>query len=292
MHYYRLCQQNDFQFMQDDPVVPFYNIYFICQRNRVEAKIDTAEVSEKSIFLYFDVIDQKESFSVPASLPNAFESTDIELDSEYPFDYFTITNKSNDKAIIKSSVVLDESRQNILPDLTFLDLEVLYIGRTNRNSEKPIIDRTISHETLQKIYSEKKPDKDIHLLFCSFEAESLIASITSIPSQEEFKKEDDRRLMQYIKNRAEISHEQRTKVAEAALIRYFEPMYNVKYKNTFPKKSHTDYDECYKLDLNSITIEIDGFYTLFSEKISPSTRHTKSFRLVTDNDRRDLFDFT
>jgi hypothetical protein len=95
-----------------------------------------------------------------------------------------------------------------------------------------------------------------------------------------------------MKNRLEITPEQQVTLAEAALIRYFEPKYNKEYKDTFPTKRHSSYDECYKLDLNAISIEIDGFYYLYSDKVASSIRHSETFNLNTDEERRTLFDFS
>ncbi len=85
---------------------------------------------------------------------------------------------------------------------------------------------------------------------------------------------------------------QRIKLTEAALINYFRPRYNIEYKENFPNIKHSSYDECYKLDINAVSIEINTELHFFSKRIRTKNTHFKRYFLSTDEERRKVFDFS
>lgn len=90
-----------------------------------------------------------------------------------------------------------------------------------------------------------------------------------------------------------ITLDQQITFTEAALIRYFEPVYNSIYKTNFPLRSHSSYSQCYDLDVNSVAFELDTksiITQLYSEKVTPSYFHTKSYPLHSKDKRRDMFE--
>lgn len=194
--------------------------------------------------------------------------------------------------LLKSSAVLDDVRAGLVPNPDFLDLEILYIGQTKRTSMSPVIDRLISHSTLQKIYSEKRPDKDIYLLLANFVNDGTVELSGSVRTQKKYEKEDINRLKGFIQNKLQLTDEQRILISEAALIRYFDPHYNENHKKTFPKKQNKSYQECYNLDLNQVSVEINTDFYFYSKKIKTNNRHKKKFSLTDDVERRKIFDYT
>lgn len=95
------------------------------------------------------------------------------------------------------------------------------------------------------------------------------------------------------RNSNEITERQRINFTEAALIRYFSPEYNKIYKDTFPSPAHTTYSECYDLDLNSVSVELqtDRLYTrVWSKVIKPDYVHFCTFPLHSKEDRMYMFE--
>lgn len=89
-----------------------------------------------------------------------------------------------------------------------------------------------------------------------------------------------------------INFDQQITFTEAALIKYFEPIYNKEYKTNFPSKFHSSYDQCYQLDINSVAFELDTsilFTQLFSNTINPSIWHNKHYPLYSEDNRKDMF---
>lgn len=292
LHQYQLCEQEDFDFLKGNEWLPFYNIYFICQRSRIEVQPDSMVADDISISLNFDVYEGKSSFVVPAKINNFYKNKNIILESDYPNKYFVLVNDKDEASLVKSSHVLDIARPSVT-NPEFLDLEVLYVGQTKRTSEAPIVERLVSHSTLQEIYSRKRPDKDIYILLSYFVADGMIESRGSVRVQEEHEEEDLQRLLEFMKNRVAIPKEQQTNLVEACLIKYFEPVYNTIYKNSFPSEKHSNYAECYKLDLNAVSVEINlEENQLYSKKVPSSAHHFERFSLISDSERRNLFDFS
>ena len=91
-----------------------------------------------------------------------------------------------------------------------------------------------------------------------------------------------------------IKEQQEINFTEAALIRYFKPEYNDKFKETFPSPAHSTYSECYDIDINSISIEFltqDLRCRFYSDEVKPNWEHFAFFNLHTYADRKGMFDF-
>ncbi|QGG55027.1 hypothetical protein [Paenibacillus sp. B01] len=213
-------------------------------------------------------------------------------------DQYVIIETSN-KSVFKAHAVL--VFQTFLVhselDLSIMDLEVLYIGRAFGSKETPtrnVFDRLQHHETVQKIYSERSWDSDIWLTAWRFTPNSIAFFDPNEPS-------DD--LRSYIHNLVEskknntrflqVSAKQNIAVAEAALINYFKPPYNDKFKNNFPSPAH-EYKECYELDLDYVIVELDtsglGF-RLWSQEVDVKKEHFIQYTFDSKQDFVNLFHF-
>lgn len=296
---YRLCQQHEFEMYKstDEFIEEFreYNIYFICQRNRVSIVHDFYSVDDKNIHLRLRVWENNGSIEIPIIIENTYGVQSISIVSEYPHSQFKLLDENNELFYYATSAsyLLDMKRLNIKPEPSFLDLEVLYIGQTMRSSEVPIIDRLTDHNVLQSIYSTTRPDKEVFLLFCAFNQTGIVELKGSIQTQKKYYDEDATRLNRFFNTQLQISPKQRITVTEAALIRYFEPRHNIEYKATFPDSNkHTSYMECYLLDLNAVSIEVvttETDFKLYSQNVLTNDHHAKTFYLQTDTERRKLF---
>ena len=184
--------------------------------------------------------------------------------------------------------------------IDFLDLKVLYIGQSyGVEGARTAPDRLKSHSTLQGIYAEaitNNPDSEIWLALASFNQ----INITMIDGRTKFSKEelaaDDERRPKIIDklNWEGINEQQKINFTEAALIKYFQPKYNVVYKNSFPNPAHKTYLECYELDINSVAIEMQTAEMInccmYSDIIEKAPCHLHHFLLNSEEDRKSMFD--
>ena len=269
------------------------HIYMICRRPRVYIDPETFVVGPDTvkINLVKQMGYERESFSL--EVPNQL-GPDIRLRTEYPYTEFWIDGV-NGENLMHATVAA------FMADIGLhgedLDLEVLYVGQSyGKDGDRNAIDRLQAHATLQSIYSEavrRSPDKEIWLVLLSFER-YLIGSLDGsekAPLMTE--DEDSAHIHNVIHN--PITMQQEINFTEAALIRYFRPDYNEIFKDTFPSSGHTTYDQCYKLDLNHLGVEIqtESIHSrLWSKAVSAQWTHIARFALHDEAERRSMFDLS
>ncbi|WP_318162115.1 hypothetical protein PG338_009445 [Riemerella anatipestifer] len=261
LHTYDIIQQQDFEIFEKIRSIransPNYNIYMVMKRPKISINPNFLDVDKEFIKLEFFVQNRDKKESRKVAINNNFGTTDISIETEYPYNYFKLKVPYNN-FIFKSNHILDEVQKLYPIKDDLLDFEVLYIGQSfGENGSRDAIERLKSHSTLQKIYSEamiNNPDFDIWILLCDFRQISL-TSINGMIKTNTSDETEVERLNNFLKGK--FTYKQKINFTEAALIKTFKPPYNEKYKNTFPNPNHSSYSECYKLDINGIVIELD-----------------------------------
>lgn len=272
-------------------------IYFVCRRPRIQIDTNYYEILKKKIKLKFYA--QKGNLFEPIfiEIPAKYDYEKLSIESKFPFNLFTIRDEFNNIFIhAKSGYFLDMFRSQI-PKNNFLDLEVLYIGQSLDTSDNtPLKKRLLNHNKLQKINSEaikNNPDKEIYLLLASFVQNNIIHAPSNVKLTKEDEEKDFQKLLHLIKNPSQFTLNQRTNFTEAALIKYFKPEYNEKFKFNFPDKTHNTYTECYELDINMVSVEVDteniGHY-LYSSHANKTYHHTARYHFHNSKDRRKMFE--
>jgi hypothetical protein len=235
---------------------------------------------------------QDQRVEIPFIANNELGRTDLSIQCDYP--YTEIAFKTPDGEIIsngKTALLLASFNRK---HWEHLDLEVLYVGQSyGTDGDRTAVERLQSHSTLQGIYSEAirtSPDQEVWLILLSFER-YFLASFDGITKQyQKTSEEDDAHLEHVIDN--PITEQQEVNFTEAALIKYFRPPFNVKYKDTFPSPGHSTYEQCYAVDLNSVSVEVqteDIMLRLWSATVEPKLVHIASFPLHSEEDRRYMF---
>lgn len=141
------------------------------------------------------------------------------------------------------------------------DLEVLYVGKGyGKNGERLALDRLQHHEKLQRILADtlhEQPDHEVLLLLFRYEHyKNHSSSAGDFSVEPTATEEEDSEYLLTVMN-AKFSRRNRVLLAEAGLIRYFEPKYNKIYKKTFPSKKHKVLEELLELDFSGLTVQID-----------------------------------
>jgi hypothetical protein len=104
-------------------------------------------------------------------------------------------------------------------------------------------------------------------------------------------KEDDAHIKKVFAG--SISERQQIAFTEAALIRYFQPRYNRIFRDTFPNPEHSTYRECYDIELNMVSVELQTDelgVRLWSQSAEPDWIHFCTFPLHSREDRVYMFD--
>ena len=80
-----------------------------------------------------------------------------------------------------------------------------------------------------------------------------------------------------------IPENQQVALAEAALIRYFRPEYNIIYKDSFTNEDLKLLEECYNLDFVGLAVEInteDLRAPLWSQTVNKGVHHHRRLRFA------------
>lgn len=293
-----VLQQDQLDVIDATGVSP--HIYMVARRPRISLKPNSMTFTPESVSGEFLKHIEGETESIPFSVPNKLGTADVTVNCQYPYTELSILDHDGTPiASGKCAALLTTFGKRFWPHL---DLEVLYVGQAyGTDGGRTAADRLRKHETLQSIYAEAlrcAPDQDIWLVICTFQEPMLIASFDGRESvATEASASEDTEHMHNVLHRVvreEISEQQRINFTEAALIRYFRPAYNKTYKDSFPNPAHTTYSECYDIDLNSVSVELqsDDLGTRFwSEAVAPSYLHICSFPLHSRDERVAMFDF-
>lgn len=247
------------------------NIYLIARRPRITIAIDSLKIENSKIKGHF-IIQTGNQFERFAFVSNESFSKDIiEVQvSDYPQDGIYLRNKYNH--VIKMPIFRFMAECEY--DMDDCDnLEVLYIGQGyGKDGERLSIDRLQDHKTLQRILADtlhKKPDHEILLLLFRYEHYKMHSSTAGDFSVEPTATDEESSKYFNDSMNAKFSRKNRVSLAEAGLIRYFEPKYNKIYKNTFPSEKHKVLSELLELDFSGLIVEIDTSNIktkLYSEK--------------------------
>lgn len=285
--------KSDELFSKDMPC----NIYFILKRPKVTIDPDSFKIQDTKAM--FDLIihqpTNKGVINIAAEIQNS--ESKLEFFTEYPFNMFALYNKQQPILVARPSSLIDHipHENNIESDI--LDYEILYIGQAyGKNGKRTALDRLASHETVQKIYTHaltNNPDSDIWVMLAHFSQVSALFSLgQDLLVHSEISNKEEKKTDHFLKNNGlKFSHKQKINFTEAALIKYFEPLYNKEFKYTFPDKTHKSYMECYSLDVRALTIELDTSEMvrhIYTKKSGRKKYHSEMFEFKNDKDRVSL----
>lgn len=303
-----ILQQSDLELLNNENYfdLNYFNgnspchIYFICKRSRITVDYTKFKVTDKYLYFTFKIQKQEKFTEIKIKKHNCFNTKNIQLRSDYPYSLFSLYSNNELLYQAKSALFLQETSRNITKS-NETDLEVIYIGQSyGVDGARTAPERLKNHSTLQFIYSqsmERNPDCEIWIMLTSFQQ----INIMMMDGRKKFTVEeyelDKNRLINvfYKLNYEGIEEQQKINFTEAALIKYFKPKYNKEYKNTFPNPAHVTYSQCYDLDINLVSVELETLEAanilLYSEEVERSIVHIGKFPLNSCMDRQNMFEF-
>ncbi len=295
-----LLQQEDFQKIEEDEVWKNHlekypsHIYTIARRPRVAIDESSLKLSGGFVSGNFTIRSADGITTFPFCIRNETGAADIKLSAPYPHQIiFAHDADGTQISAAKASLLASLNRVNMGDNLA---LEVLYIGQSyGVEGSRTSLDRLRKHETLQAIYSRaaaETPDLEVWILLWHITPNTLLMFDGASKDYLVDDKEDDQHLDQVLS--APVSDQQIINLCEAAMIRYFRPEFNIRFKDSFPSPAHSTYAECYSLDLNSISIEVESedvnVHIWSSAASRASQRHFATFPLHSSAERRSMFE--
>lgn len=231
------------------------------------------------------------SVNIPFRLAPNINHKQLNISIDKPAKTLTMLNNEGDGAEIRVLSLLDFAR-------IWLDTEILYIGQAyGKKGERKAVDRLISHDKLQKIQSDfvfDPPERDLVITFFEFTPRLMASFDGRTEDFEKSSKEDLIHLNNVMSSEPLKISKPVINITEAALINYFKPKYNEKFRDNFPKVSHDSYKHYYDLDYNAITVELDpnairtNFFTDHQEY---NQYRAIKYPLHSEEKRRSMFDF-
>ncbi len=142
------------------------------------------------------------------------------------------------------------------------DLEVLYVGQgIGRSLRRTALDRLLKHSTLQRILAEVttyRPSSEVLLLLYRFEHHRVFMSTGGdLQAEPESSEEEEGAHLQKMRTLVLSRHAQ-VALAEAALIRHFQPHYNEQLKgsNFAARKRISVLEQLLQKDISGLMVEI------------------------------------
>jgi len=297
-----ILQQGDLKELQSsnyfDAESPCH-IYFIGRRPRLTIDKNSLIVRDDHFQIDFKVHYPDRVENLPLKFTMMYEPP-FEIKSEYPYTRFEFYSNGTSITQAKVSPFIQSTIRN-LRGIDFLDFEVLYIGQSfGVDGARTAPDRLVSHSTLQSIYAEaisNNPESEIWLALASFSQVNIVALDGRTPFSAEELEIDDSRMKETFQTlqTGGISEQQKINFTEAALIKYFEPLYNKTYKDSFPNPAHKTYSECYDLDINTIGIEMNTYEMIncmfYTDKVERQPWNMHVFPIHSPAERKAMFDF-
>jgi hypothetical protein len=219
----------------------------------------------------------------------AIDHKSLSIDSEQPFKTLKIMYPSKRCIALRSLFAYTQFSINRL------ETEVIYIGQSyGKDGSRKALDRLKSHSTLQKILADlvfKEEQRDVAITLWEFSPGWLSSMDGISKSYQTTDLEDKEHILKVF--REGHKYDQIINITEAALIHYFKPEYNEKFKNNFPLITHNGYKHYYDLDYNSIIVEIDQDTIngcIYSKYRPYKFFHDIRYTLNPENIRKSMFD--
>jgi hypothetical protein len=271
------------------------HIYIIGKRPRITIDLKSVLISKDRINGRFVKQVKNDLIPIEFDTQNLLGTADVDIHSEYPFTEYHFIDRNN-ICIAEGKCALQLAKLGT-QYWEHLDLEVLYVGQSyGKEGERTAIDRIKNHSTLQGIYAEaikNSPDQEIWIILCGFDTYLMSCIDGRSENYATTMEEDDKHISTVI--RTNVTEQQKINFTEAAIIKYFKPEYNQIYKDSFPNPAHSTYSECYDIDLNMVSVELQTevlALRLWSPYVSPSWIHFCKFPLHSIEDRKYMFDFS
>jgi hypothetical protein len=273
------------------------SIYFICARPRI--RINERSIRRVGNDLQYELVLSAEEGQITenATFPEFFDRVPVSavrLHESLSF-YLELVLKDQDGSTFKPVELFIP--QGLFKDVKLFDYEVLYIGQSQiGKATGNILSRLRNHSTLQRILADMQantPHLEPFIMCFSLGAPSLVMMMDPKVAPLTSDEQDTEHVLRALTSPPADS--QVTTIAEAALIRYFRPHYNLRLKDSFPSTNLGLLGSCYDLDLIALTTELDTEVLdgpVYSPSQRPRYHHIATFDLHSPEQRMSFFHHT
>jgi hypothetical protein len=237
------------------------NLYIVTRRPRITVDPQSVSFDGNRRMRGIVRLQRGEAFEeVPFDIPiDKLGRRPLTYSSEWPYDLYRIVNDEG-REVASGVVALAAVSFGMLHPRR-ASQEVVYVGQSfGKAGERTAFDRLKSHSTLQRIYAECRPDMDVWLSLCKISDLHLLAEFNPLVPARTPDSVDDEHRDRVLKriHGAGFDEREAVAIAEAGLIRYFQPVYNKMYRDNYPDPRHVHISTCFELELAVISVELQG----------------------------------
>lgn len=267
------------------------NIYLIGKRKRLAYVPDSVRLEHNSIIGMFSYTNEGECKSVDFRFDGSTVVDEVEV-SPYPHSKIVLRSKGEVAGIFPAYIA--SFMCHYIQDPSLRDVEIVYVGMSYGAGSRSAKDRLQSHSTLQKVLADMNHDfPEDEALVLMIEYGDPQYFVTFDGSDKSLSLEGDRNVTDDIReNRKRLSRKLEICLAEAGLIRYFQPAYNKTYKKTFPSHSQNILRELYRSDMGALSVELnteDLYLRTFSAVRKCGLHHIAHYDLFDVKSRASFF---
>ncbi len=273
------------------------HIYLICKRPIISFSKESFSYEKGVVSGHVNYRVQGELIEIPFSIPFSLldGATCLEL-SKYPFREFSTYDIDGKEVRYMPASAISMRLGLHTSNKELRNLEVLYVGQAFGDGSRSAFDRLKSHSTLQKILAEAQyedPDSEVFVLTFEYMPYRVLSFMDPRAIDVISDQRDINRFRSIMDN--PLTEHQQICLAEAGLIRYFQPKFNAIYKDSFPSANHKILESCYDLDFSALVVEIStdelGF-SLFTETVNPKEHHISQIDILDPEQRWGFFHYS
>lgn len=271
------------------------HLYLVTKRPRISVDPDSVTITEATISFTLR-LQRNDSFDeYPLSGTHPLGPGPWQWSATWPYEDFAIVHEVTGEEPISGTVAaLQRSAGGAWPRAA-TEHQVLYVGQAfGAQGERTAWDRLKSHSTLQRILAETEPDQQVWLTLAAVTdvSGSQIFSPDAEPEYTKAERERDVRIAASIYHDTAFRERDCVALAEAGLIRYFQPQYNDRLKSNFPAPRQVPLESVRSYDFHSLVVELQGQELgarYGSEVVPHDVIHFERFVIHNDADRQDPF---
>lgn len=238
------------------------NIYIIANRRRIYIDPDNFSLEGSFLHGYF-VVQRVNGFEKIPFKWHVLESVNANADLDVAVALsgtHVCVIIEGQKSLVASHIVIASAESELT--VHDRDLEVLYVGQgIGKSNKRNAIDRLLNHSTLQRILAENStyyPEAEIQLLLYRFEHGQTFMSTGGDLSAEPMASVDEERAHMMRMNTVHLTRHEKVALAEAALIRHFQPWFNIQLKKSdfAARKKIAVLERLLKKDMTGLIVEL------------------------------------
>jgi len=263
------------------------HLYVVARRPLVRIRPQSVEFTDDEVRFVVGV-QRGESFSEsPMTVVHEFGSG-ATWESEWPHDEFSI-RRSDGEVCMYGTVAQLSDRIPGWP-LAARMLEVVYVDQAfGKDGERTAWDRLKSHATVQKILAETPRDQQVWIALAA--VTDVQMTYETVPGPTATSDDEDNQHLSSIigaLERGDFRDKEAVALAEAGMIRYFQPQYNDRLKHRFPARKSVPLKTVRGLDVHGLIVEIqsDAVGNLIGTPMQKASMlHFAGFAIHVDDER-------